>query len=114
MNRGDASQKAGQFQAADDSFREALKLRISSSLRKKLKKRAELSEFLSNGHLPEFKKLEAALVKEGLFDSKAALHRIETEIAGGKAKGAEAVAEASRRRARFGEQADRPRVAYLR
>ena len=45
MNRGDASQKADQFQAADESFREALKLRISSSLRKKLKKRAELSEF---------------------------------------------------------------------
>ena len=100
MNRGDASQKASQFQAADDSFREALKLRISSSLRKKLKKRAELSEFFVQRAtiLPEFKKLEAALVKEGLFDSKAKRFtvQLETEIAGGKAKGAEAAAEARR------------------
>lgn len=81
MNRGDAAQRAGKYQVADDSFRAAIKLRITSKLRKKLKKRAELSEFFVQRAtvLPIFEKVKANLIKAGQYDPKTKQFKISIE-----------------------------------
>ena len=72
MNQGDSAQKAAKYKVADSAFREAIKLRITSKLRNKLKKRAELSAFFiqRDSVMPRFKKVEKELIDAGRYDPK--------------------------------------------
>jgi tetratricopeptide (TPR) repeat protein len=83
LNRGDGAQKAKKYQLADDSFRAAIKLRIPGKLRKKLKKRAELSEFFVNRNsvMPRFEKVKKELVDGGQYDVKTKEFVVSAEVA---------------------------------